>query len=69
MTTRSAKAVLSRLNLKFEAVFVAVASDGLYLIMIDDLYQLNEKYVEVICKVLLRPGETTGGGSNTSEIG
>ena len=64
MTTRSAKAMLSRMKLTYEAVGVFITNDGQGLITIDDLVQLNEKYVEGLCRVLLRHGGTTGVVSN-----
>ena len=64
MTTRSAKAMLSRMKLTYEAVGVFITNDGQGLIMIDDLVQLNEKYVEGLCRVLQRHGGTTGVVSN-----
>ena len=65
MDTRAEKAMLSRMNLTDEAVGVVVANDGQGIITIDDLAQLNEKSVEGLYRVLLRPGGTTGGVSST----
>ena len=45
MTTKGAKALLSRMKLKNEAVRVVVANDGQGLSMTIDFSQLNEKYV------------------------
>ena len=45
MTTRSVKAMLSRMRLTDEDVGVVVANDGHGLIMIDDFSQLNGKCV------------------------
>ena len=57
--------MLSGMNLKHEAFAVVVANNGQGLITIDYFYQLNEKSVEGLCQVLIRPGGTTGGVSNT----
>ena len=56
--------MLSRMKLTYEAVGVIFANDGQGLITIDDFTQLNKKSVEGICRVLRRPGGTTGGVSN-----
>ena len=62
MATRSAKAVLSIMNITDEAVGVFVANNGQRIITIDYLSHLNYKSVEGICRVLRRPGGTNGGG-------
>ena len=51
MTTRSVKAMLSRMRLTDEDVGVVVANDGQELITIDDIYQFNEKSLEGLCWV------------------
>ena len=45
MATKSVKAILYQMKLTDEDVGVVVANDGQGIIMIDDFYQLNEKYV------------------------
>ena len=60
MVTRGAKAVLSRMNLKYEAVGVVVANNCQGIIKIDDFAQLNEKSVESIYQVIRRTGDNTG---------
>ena len=62
MNNRSAKGVLSRSKLMDEAIGVVVANYGKGIITINYFDQLNEKYVEGLCRVLRRPGGTTGGG-------
>ena len=52
------------MNLTYESVGVIVANDDLGIITIDNFAHLNEKYVDDICRILLRPGEITGGVSN-----
>ena len=52
------------MKLTYESVGVVVPNDGQGLITIDDFYQLNEKYVEGLCRVLRSPIGTTGGLSN-----
>ena len=64
MTTRSVKAMLSRMKLKDEAVGVVIANDGQRLITIEYFPQTNEEYVEGLFRVLQRPGWTTWGVSN-----
>ena len=56
--------MLSRTHVTDEAVGVVGANDGQGLITIDDFAQLNEKSVEGLCRVIRRPGGTTGGVSN-----
>ena len=65
MTTRSVKVMISRMKLIDEVVGVVFANDGWGLITIDDFAQLNNKSVEGLCRILRRPGGTTGGVSNT----
>ena len=62
MNTRNAKAMLSKLKLTDESVGVVVSNDGQGLITVDDFAQVNEKYVEDLCRVLQRPKGNTGGG-------
>ena len=64
MSTRVAKAMLSRMNLTYEAIGVVVTNKNQGLITIDDSAQLNEKSLEGRCGVPRRPGETKWGGSN-----
>ena len=52
------------MNLTDEAVGVIFDNDGQGIITIDDFSQLNEKYVEGLCRVLRRPGGPIGGVSN-----
>ena len=52
------------MKLKYEAVAVDVANGGQGLITTDDFSHLNDKYVEGICRVPLRPGGTRGRVSN-----
>ena len=47
------------MKLTDEAVGVIVANYGQVLITVDDFYHLNEKYVEGLFRVILRPGGTT----------
>ena len=56
--------MLSRMNLKDEAIGVVVANDVQGIIKIDGFYQLNEKYVGGLCRVLRSPGGTTWVFSN-----
>ena len=56
------------MNIIDEAVGVVFDNDGQGIITIDDFYQSNEKYVEVLCQVLHRNGGTTGGNSNTGVV-
>ena len=65
MNNRSAKGVLSRSKLMDEAIGVVVANYGKGIITINYFDQLNEKYVEGLCWVLLSTGGTTEGVSNT----
>ena len=65
MATIGAKVMMSRMNLTEGAVAVFIANNGQGLITIDDFSQLNEKSVEGLCRVLRRPGGTTGGVSNS----
>ena len=65
MATRGAKSVLSRMDLKDEAVAVVVANNYQGLFTIDYFPQLNEKSVEGFFWVLIRPGGNAGGVSNT----
>ena len=53
------------MKLRDESFGVFVANDGQGLILVDDFFRLNEKYVQVIFRVLRRPGGTTGGVYNT----
>ena len=64
MATRNMMTVLAQMNLIYESVGVIIANDGQGIITIDDIAQLNEKYVEVIYQVLRRDGGTEGGMSN-----
>ena len=64
MTTRSAKAMLSWLNLTDESVGVIVANDGQEIIPIDDVAQLNEDSVEGLCWVPRSLEKTKGGVYN-----
>ena len=57
--------MLSQIKLIDEDGGVVVPKYDQGLIMIDYFAQLNEKSVEGICRVLWRPGGTTGGVSNT----
>ena len=43
MATRGAKAMLSRMKLKYESAVVIVTNDEQEIIKIDDFTQLNEK--------------------------
>ena len=65
MSTRGAKVILSRMKLADESSGVIVDNGGQGLITIHDFSQLNEKFVEGLCRLLIRPGGTTGGVSNT----
>ena len=47
------------MKLTDESVGVIVANYGQVLITVDDFYHLNEKYVEGLFRVILRPGGTT----------
>ena len=64
MATRVAKAMLSRIKLIEKSVAVVFANDSQWLIIVDGFTQLNDKSVEVICRVLRNPGGTAGGVSN-----
>ena len=64
MTTISVTVMLSRMNLIDEAVVVVVTNNSQGIITVDYFSQLNEKYVEGICRFLRRHGGTTGGVSN-----
>ena len=55
--------MLSRMKLEDETVDVVVANDGQGLVTIDEFAQLNEKYVEGLFQVILRPRGTTRGVS------
>ena len=57
--------MLSIMKLIYEAVAVVVVNNGQGLITIDGFAQLNEKSVEVLCRVLRRPGGNSGGVSNS----
>ena len=52
MTTMSAKAMLSRMNLTDETVGAVVSNDGQGIFTIDYFTQLNYKSVEGLCRVL-----------------
>ena len=56
--------MLYRMKITDEFIGVVVANDGQGIISVDDFAQLNEKSVEGICWVLLRPGGNTCGVSN-----
>ena len=47
--------MLYRMKITEEFIGVVVANDGQGIISVDDFAQLNEKSVEGICWVLLRP--------------
>ena len=64
MTTRTAKAVLSWMKLKYEAGGVVVNNDSQGLIMIDHLSQLNEESVEGLLHNIQSPVGTTAGVYN-----
>ena len=61
MTTRSVKVMLSWMNLTYESIGVVVVNYGQGIITIDDFDHLNEKYVDVLFRVLQRPRGNTGG--------
>ena len=50
------------MKLTDEAVDVVVVNYGQRLTIIDGFSQLNNKSVEGLCRLLRRPGGTTGGG-------
>ena len=52
------------MNLKYEAIGVVVANDVQGIIKIDVFFQLNEKSVEGLCRVIRRYGGTTWVVSN-----
>ena len=56
------------MKLTDEAVSIVVSNYGQGIIMIDDFSQLNEKYVEGLCRVPQEPGGTIGGVSNTGVV-
>ena len=54
--------MLDRMKLTDEYIGAVVVNYGQGIMTIDDSYELNEKYVEVICRVLQRPwGDAVGG--------
>ena len=61
--------MLSIMKLTDEAVGVVDAKYGQGVITIGDFAQLNEKSVEGLCRVLLRPGGTTRGGGGVQSWG
>ena len=64
MAANYAKTVLVQMKLIDEAAIVLVSNDGQGIILIDDIIQLNDKYVESLCRVPYRPGGTTSGSAN-----
>ena len=68
MATRNKKAVLAQMKLTDEAVGVIISNYGQGLITIFYFSQLNDKSLEGICRFWKRPGETTGGVSNTGVV-
>ena len=56
--------MLSRMRLTYENVAVVVANDDEGLIIFYDFAQLNWILLECLCRVLRRPGGTSGGVSN-----
>ena len=64
IATRSAKLMLSWMNLTDEAGCLIISNDGQGLITIDDFSQLNEKFLDGLCQVLQRPGGNIEGVSN-----
>ena len=65
MATRGAKVIMSRMKLTDKSVAGVVPKYGQGIITIDHFYQLNEKSVEGICRLLRRLRGTIGGVSNT----
>ena len=62
MATRNTKTMLDKMKLTDEYIGAVVVNYGQGIMTIDDYYELNEKYVEVICRVLQRPwGDAVGG--------
>ena len=65
MATRNANTMMAQMKLTDEAVGAIVANDGQGIITIDYFPQLNDKYVEGLCRFLRRSGGTLGGVSRT----
>ena len=64
MVNRYSNTMISRLKPTGQADGVVVANDGQGLITIDDSSQLNDKYVEGLCRDLPTPGGNTRGVLN-----